>query len=88
MIDFHKIVNLIWRVPIAIIVGGLGYLIVKTVAVEALYKYASYLKATDVVTIGTFLPLVMPLGAMIWAFAEFIFPHEEPPEQRPPRYMG
>ena len=82
MRDFSKIVNLIWRVPAAIVWGGLGYYLVKVAAVWVLSTWAIYMQATDVVTFGTFVPLVVPLGALLWAFQEFIFP-EEPPKQPP-----
>ena len=82
MIDFQKILNLIWRVPLALIIGGLGYYLAKYIAVLVLSANAIYMNARDVTTFGTLVPLAVPIGCLVWAFGEFIFP-PEPPKQPP-----
>lgn len=79
MKDFGKFANLIWRVPIAVIGGGLGYYIVKLVAVWVLSLSAIHMDRLTVTTLGTLIPLAVPIVLLVWAFKDFIFP-EEPPE--------
>jgi hypothetical protein len=83
MNDFSKIVNLVWRVPVAILLGGFGYYLVKYIVVWMLSESAIYMSALEVVTWATFVPLMVPIGFLVWAFGDFIFP-PKPPEE-PPR---
>lgn len=82
MDEFGKYVNLIWKVPVAILAGGLGYYIVKYFAVLVLSSNAIFMNARDITTMGTFVPLVVPIGFLVWAFGDFIFP-PKPPEVPP-----
>lgn len=79
MSEFHKYIELIWKVPLAAVVGYLGYGIVKQVAVTVLYANGTLFAAKDATTVGTILPLVVPISSMIWAFSGFIFPKKKPP---------
>lgn len=77
-----KYLNLIWRVPVAIIGSGLGYYGAKFIAVLVLSSVSIHMNARDITLMGTFIPLAVPVGFMIWAFRDFIFP-PEPPKQPP-----
>jgi hypothetical protein len=77
-----KFLNLIWKVPVAIIGGGLGYYGAKFIAVLVLSVASVHMDAMTITFMGTFVPLVVPIGFMIWAFHDFIFP-PEPPKQPP-----
>jgi len=81
-----KFLNLIWRVPVAIIVGGLGYYGAKFIAVLVLSSVSTYMNARDITLMGTFIPLAVPITFMVWAFSEFIFPPKPPAE--PPMRGG
>jgi len=78
MKEFDRLVNLIWRVPVGVLLGAMGYAMVKGVAVMLLYSYASNLPAWVVTLVGWGVPAVVPLGCLMWAFWEFISPPKPP----------
>ena len=75
-----KFLNLIWKVPVAIIGGGLGYYLVKFIAVLVLSMCSTSMNARDITLMGTFIPLAVPIMFGVWAFSEFIFPPKPPAE--------
>jgi len=82
-----KFLNLIWRVPVAIIGGGIGYAIIKVGAVAVLAMCSQYMNATTITLVGTFIPLAVPATfAIVFAFGEFIFP-PKPPAVPPGGYI-
>ncbi len=84
-----KFLNLVWRVPVAIIGGGLGYYVVKFIMRSILPSFSIYMDAGTITLFGTWAPLAVPTGLMVWAFQEFIFPPkppQQPPGMIPPGY--
>jgi hypothetical protein len=77
-----KYINLIWRIPVAIIGGGLGYYGAKFIAVLVLSSMSVYMSPRDITLMGTWVPLVVPITFGIWAIRDFIFP-PKPPAQPP-----
>ena len=81
-----KFLNLIWKVPVAIIGGGLGYYGAKFIAVFVLSTISVHMNARDIILMGTFIPLAVPITFMVWAFSDFILP-PKPPTQPPGGYI-
>lgn len=73
-----KFLNLVWKIPVAVMAGGLGYIVIKNIVVYLLTTYAIYLNSMAVVIIGTFIPLAAPAFALFWAFSDFILPPKPP----------
>ena len=81
-----KFLNLIWKVPVAIIGGGLGYYSAKFIAVFVLSVVSIHMDAVTITFMGTFIPLAVPITFMVWAFSDFIFP-PKPPAVPPGGYI-
>jgi len=73
-----KFLNLVWRVPLAVLGGGLGYYGVKYIMLTLLPGFSIYMDAGTITLFGTWAPLAVPAGCMVWAFQEFIFPPKQP----------
>lgn len=81
-----KYLNLVWRIPVAIIGGGLGYYLTKYLMVYFLQTFSVYMDAATITLLGTFAPLAVPVGLFVWAVKDFIFP--QPPPNEPPTRGG
>jgi len=78
MNDLVRILNLIWRVPLGALMGGVGYGIVKSIVIWLIGNYGTFLQPRDVALIGNICPPIVPIGCLIWAFWEFIRPPSPP----------
>jgi len=81
-----KYLNLVWRIPVAIIGGGFGYYLCKLLMVTFLASFSQYMDAATVTLFATWAPLAIPIGLFFWAIKDFIFP-SEPPSQPPGGYI-
>lgn len=74
-----RLLNLVWKVPLVVIIGSMCYPLVKAFVVELLTTGGgdAYLKGTEIVMLSNLVPLAIPVCGLVWAFWDFIVPPKE-----------